>query len=109
MPVLDLRGNVHHIARVQLPRRFVLFLIVAPACHANKDLSTALCGMVDVPVVPAARLKGDIENVYLRGGQGCQIAFSAEIGGKTVVGCADGEHYLVLVLRHILFSIRLFN
>ena len=65
--------------------------------------------MADMPVVPAARFKGDVVNAYLRGGQRCQIAFSAEIGCKTVVGCADGERYLVLVLRHILFSIRLFN
>ena len=65
--------------------------------------------MADMPVVPAARLKGDIENAHLCGGQRCRMAFSAEIGGKTVVGCADGEHHLVLVLRQILFSIRLFN
>ena len=65
--------------------------------------------MADMPVVPAARLKGDIENAHLCGGQRCRIAFPAEIGCKTVVGCADGERYLVLVLRHILFSIRLFN
>ena len=34
---------------------------------------------VDVPVVPAARLKGDMVNANLCGGQGGQIAFSAEI------------------------------
>ena len=60
VPVLDLRGNVHHIARMQLQRSFAPFLIVAPACHADKDLPATLCGMVDVPVVPAARLKGDV-------------------------------------------------
>ena len=69
VPVLDLRGNVHHIARMQLQRRFAPFLIVAPACHADKDLSATLCGMVDVPVVPAARLKGDVVNANLCGGQ----------------------------------------
>ena len=70
--VLDLRGNVHHIARMQLLRRFAPFLIVAPACHADKDLPTALCGMVDVPVVPAARFKGDVVNANLCGGQGAR-------------------------------------
>ena len=39
--------------------------------------------MMDVPVVPAARLKGDVVNANLCGGQGCQIAFSAEILCKT--------------------------
>ena len=72
VPVLDLRGNVHHIARMQLLRRFVPFLIVAPACHADKDLSAALYSMVDVPVVPAARLKGDVVNANLCGGQGAR-------------------------------------
>ena len=43
----------------------------------DKDLPATLCGMVDVPVVPAARLKGDVVNANLCGGQGCQIAFSA--------------------------------
>ena len=36
MPVLDLRGNVYHIARIQLQRCLALLLIVAPACHADK-------------------------------------------------------------------------
>ncbi len=98
VPVLDLRGNVHHIARMQLQRSFAPFLIVAPACHADKDLPATLCGMVDVPVVPAARLKGDVVNANLCGGQGCQIAFSAEILCKTVVGCTDGKHHFTLVL-----------
>ena len=60
MPVLDLRGNIHYISRMQLLRCLAPFLIVAPACHADKDLPAALCGMMDVPVVPAARLKGDV-------------------------------------------------
>ena len=75
VPVLDLRGNIHHIAWMQLPWRFAPFLIVAPACHADKDLPTALCSMVDVPVVPAARLKGDVVNANLCGGQGGPDSF----------------------------------
>ena len=75
VPVLDLRGNVHHIARMQLLRCLVPFLIVAPACHAYKNLSAALCSMVDVPVVPAARLKGDVVNASLCGGQGVLDSF----------------------------------
>ena len=75
VPVLDLRGNVHHIARMQLLRRFAPFLIVAPACHADKDLPATLCSMVDVPVVPAARFKGDVVNANLCGGQGGPDSF----------------------------------
>ena len=37
-------------------------------------------------------------NANLCGGQGGQIAFSAEILRKTVVGCTDGEHHFTLVL-----------
>jgi len=54
---------------------------------------------VDVPVVPAAGLKGHVENAYLGGRQGGQIALADEIPGKSVVGCADGEHHLALVQR----------
>lgn len=75
VPVFDLRGNIHHIARMQLLRRFAPFLIVAPACHADKDLPATLCGMMDVPVVPAARLKGDVVNANLCGGQGGPDSF----------------------------------
>ena len=91
VPVLDLRGNVHHIARMQLLRSFAPFLIVAPACHADKDLPTALCGMVDVPVVPAARLKGDIVNANLCGGQGGQIAFPLKYCAKPSLDAPMGN------------------
>ena len=107
VPVLDARRDVHHIAGKQLLRGFARLLIIAPARHAHQDLSAALGGMVDVPVVPAARLKRHIENAHLLGGERRQIALPDEVLGKGVVGRADGEHhgigvYGLGILRRVL-------
>ena len=78
VPVLDLRGNVHHIARMQLLRRFAPLLIVAPTCHADKDLPTALCGMVDVPVVPALNWTPPPQSLVVAGFNGIHICALCE-------------------------------
>ena len=97
MPVFDAGSNIDYIAGVQFLRLFAPFLIVAPSGHADEDLSAALISLMDMPVIPAARLKGDIEDPHLAGGEGRQIALSGEILGKAVVGVTDGEYHAVLV------------
>ena len=57
MPVLYLGRNVNHISRVQFLSGFAPLLIITPTRRTKKDLTAV---MVDVPVVPAARLKGDV-------------------------------------------------
>ena len=63
----------------------------------ENQLSAALIGMVNMPVVAAARLKRHIVHPHLTGGEGLQIALSYKILGKSVVGSPDGEHHLFLV------------
>lgn len=58
MPVLDFRRDDDHIAGVQFTRRLAPFLIIATACRAEQNLPAALLGMVDMPIVAAAGLKG---------------------------------------------------
>lgn len=58
VPVLYLGRDVDHVARMQLPGLLAPLLIPAPPCHTDEDLSAALAGMVNVPVVAAARLEG---------------------------------------------------
>lgn len=60
VPVLHLRRDVDHIPRMQFPGLLAPLLIPAPAGYTDQDLPSALVRVVDVPVVAAARLKGDV-------------------------------------------------
>ena len=64
----------------------------------EQDLATAGLGVVDVPVVPAARLKGDVVDADLLGGDGSQIALADEVLGVSNVRLADGEDHRSLML-----------
>ena len=60
VPVLYFRRDRDDSPRLQAHRLFPLFLIpAAPGC-ADQDLSAAGFGMVNMPVVAAARLEGDV-------------------------------------------------
>lgn len=71
MPMLDVCRNLDDIAGVQALRGLALFLVPALAVDADQHLSAALACVVDMPVVAAARLKGDVVDgqVIVRGGQ----------------------------------------
>ena len=60
VPVLDIRRNGDDIADAQTLRGLALLLIPALAVDADEQLSAAALRVVDVPVVAAARLKGDV-------------------------------------------------
>ena len=49
--------NIHHIARFQFLGRLAPFLVIAPASGYQQNLAAALGGVMDVPMVPAARFK----------------------------------------------------
>src|SRR5699024_3693570 len=57
MPVLDACRDHYCVAFVQLAGFFAPFLIPAAAADAQQHLSAAFVGMMDMPVVAAARLK----------------------------------------------------
>ena len=65
VPVLGAGRDVDHVARLHFDGVLALFLIVSAACDADEDLPAALLGMMDVPVVAAARLKGHVEDADL--------------------------------------------
>ena len=67
VPVLDLRRN-HNDRAGREAYGFLAFLLVpALACGANKNLPAARFGMVDMPIVAAARLKGDVCQAWREG------------------------------------------
>lgn len=85
MPVLHTGWNIHHIAWMQFLGFLAPRLVPAPAAEADQHLSAAVGSMVDVPVVPAARFKCDVEHRHLLGGQRRQVALAGEILGKGIV------------------------
>ena len=88
VPVLDLRRDDDDSAGLQADRLFALLLVPALAGGADQQLPAARPGVVDVPVVPAPGLEGDIgqEQPVLRAGQGIEIGPAGKVPGKGVVG-----------------------
>ena len=97
VPVLHLSGDVHHVAGLQRPGGLALLLIPAAAGHADQNLAAAALCVVDVPVVAAARLEGDVAHPHLAGGEGRKVALAHKVPGVGVVGRANGEHHLALM------------
>ena len=64
MPVLHFRRDDDDCARLQADRFFSFFLIPSASGRTDENLTAAGFGMMDVPVVAAARLKGDICKAY---------------------------------------------
>ena len=60
MPMPDLRRNGNHHPRRQADRRFAFLLIPALAGGADQNLTAAFFCVMDMPVIAAARRKGDI-------------------------------------------------
>lgn len=79
MPVLYPSRDVHHVTRPKLPG-FAAPLLIPPApADADQHLPASAFRVMDMPVVPAARLKGHIEcgNLFLC--QNRKIALSGKI------------------------------
>ena len=64
VPVLYIGRDNDYIAAFKASGGFALFNIPAAACGADKYLSAALGGVMDMPVVAARRLKGHICQKY---------------------------------------------
>ena len=96
VPVLHIGGDMDHGAGQNLLRGLTLLLIPSAAGDADQHLTATLGGLVDVPVVAAAGLEGDIRHLHLLARDGRQIAVADEILGIGSVGLADGEDHLAL-------------
>src|SRR5574344_2915680 len=96
MPMLHTGRYVNDSPRENLLCRLSPFLIPATSSHTDKHLSSALGGMMDVPVVAATRFEGDIGNGDLLAGNTCQITIALEILGIGSIGFANREKHLLL-------------
>ena len=60
MPVPDVRRDHDHFSRLKTDRGLSFFLIPAFACRTDQQLSAAACGVMNMPVVAAPRLKRNV-------------------------------------------------
>ena len=58
--MLNSGGNVDYISRVQFAGRLASFLVITATAGDEQNLSAAFVGMVDVPIIAATGLKGDV-------------------------------------------------
>ena len=93
MPVFDFGGDVDAVAGVEFYRVFAPFLVVAATGDADEYLAAAGFGVVDVPVIAAGGLEGDVEDADLAGGYGGEVALADEVFCEGVVWLSDGEHH----------------
>ena len=63
--MLNSGGDVDYITGMQLTGRLAPFLVVATTAGDKQNLPAAFIGVVNMPVIAAARLKGYIKNSNL--------------------------------------------
>ena len=78
VPVLDLSVDGDDIAGLQAPGRLARFLIPALAGGTQQQLSAALGGMVDVPVVAALNWTTSPQSLVVAGFNGIHICALCE-------------------------------
>lgn len=82
VPVLDIRGDIDHISRMERLGFLTPFLILVLSGDADKNLSAALVRMVDMPAIAASRLKRHIEDANLLGRERRKVAFVLLISSR---------------------------
>ena len=96
VPMLHVGWNVDDGAWENLLRRLAFLLVPASSGNTYQHLSTTRCGVMNVPVVSAARFEGNIEERYLAVGYLRQIAVALEVFGEGCVWCANRKNHLTL-------------
>lgn len=93
VPMFYSRGNVYDSAFFDFDGFFSLFLIISAAANSYQYLSAARFGMVNMPIISALRLEGNIEDFDLGIGNPSQITLSRKIFCIGVIWFANREHY----------------
>ena len=81
----DARFDDDDVARVQFARCLALGLVPAAPRGAQEDLTNLAAGVVDVPVVAAARLEGDVRDLCTLADQRLQVGLAGEVPGVGVI------------------------
>ena len=95
MPVLDIGWNSDDHTRSKADGFLSLLLIPAFSSGANQQLAAPAVGVMNMPVVPAARFKGHIgqkHSAFARFGQRIQIGIVNKILGVCRVGIAKAKN-----------------
>ena len=89
MPVLCVGGNAHGFACLEFPGLLAFDLVVASAAHGDEHLGSTV---VDVPVVAASRLEGDVvDGDFGSVKHRCKITLTYEILGEASFGSPIGN------------------
>lgn len=94
MPVLDTGGNMDYCSWQNFLRLLAFFLIPSATGHAHEHLTTAIVGMMYVPIIAATGLECDIGKRNLSVGHLREITVPYEIFGISSVWLADRENHL---------------
>lgn len=79
MPMLYFCRNVDAVARLHLDCLFAFFLIVTASCHTDKNLSTAIFCVVNVPVVAAVNWTPYSQSLVVTGFNGIHVCALCEL------------------------------
>ena len=97
MPVFYSNRNVDAVTGFHLHSFLAPLLIIASAADTDQNLAAAFICVMDMPIVPASRLKGHIKNPHLLFGYRCNVALAGKIPGETVIGRTDWKQNGILV------------
>ena len=64
--------------------------------HADEHLSSAIVGVVDMPVIPASRFESDVGKRNLCAGYACKIAVACKISRIRGIRFSYGKYHLAL-------------
>ena len=101
MPMLHAGRNVYAVTRLHRNRFLAPFLIPSSAPDTDQNLAAAAFGMMDMPVVLTARLKGNIVDSDLRSENRCQKTSARKITGISIIGLTNREEQGLLILFHL--------
>ena len=99
MPVFDLCRDNNNRTGCQAYRLFARLLIPSLTGGTDQDLTAAAFSVVDMPVVPTPRLKGNIRQknrTTARLSQRVQIGTANEILGIGGIGLPQTEHIFLM-------------
>jgi hypothetical protein len=101
MPVFDAGKNVHDITGEELPCLFPELLIPTPSTSYQQYLSAFFSSLVDMPVVSASGLKGNIGRHDTFAGKNIEVAQSAEILPEGILFTSAKDHAIFQVGLHV--------
>ena len=101
MPVFYVGRNVDNITWQDFYDRLSFLFIQTYTCNTDKNLSTTLGCVMNMPVVSAGRFKGNIEDTDLFCRYRCKITLFGEVFCVGFIVLAHREEHSLLILSKL--------